>query len=153
MIELQDSVYVAAPPERVWAWLSDLPVHYREWHPAHVSCRYERGESLQVGTILYVEEYLHGRLHKLHLRATAVEPGHLLRYVTRAFRGAFVVEPVGEGTSFTAQLSFGTRTPLVGGALDALLRSVLSARLTAFRTHMHEEGENLKRLLEQESSA
>jgi len=153
MVELQDSVFIEAPPERVWAWLSDLPVHYREWHPAHISCRYERGESLQVGTILYVEESLHGRVHKLHLRATEVVAGHLLRYETPAFAGAFVLEPVGDGTSFTAQLSFGARAPLVEGALDALLRRMLSGRLAAFRTHMHEEGENLKRLLEQETNA
>jgi len=153
MVELQDSVFIEAPPARVWAWLGDLPLHYREWHPAHVSCRYERGESLQVGTVLYVEESLHGRVHKLHLRATEIESGHLLRYETRAFKGAFVVEPVDEGTNFTAQVSFGTRAPLVGGALDALLRRAMSGRLAAFRTHMHEEGQNLKRLLEQENNA
>lgn len=151
MIRLRDSILIDVPPERVWAWLVELPAHYRAWHPAHVTCRYERGTSLEVGAVLYVEEELHGRRHRLCLQATEVIPGRVMRYRSRGFRGAFLLEPVTGGTRFTAELDFGIRTPGIGSALDAIMRRVLAGRLAAFRTHMRQEGENLKRVLEREA--
>lgn len=148
MIRLADSTVINVPPERVWAWLNELPTHYREWHPAHVLCRYERGEGLEVGAVLYVEEYLHGRKHRLRLEATEVVPGRVMRYRNHAFTGRFLLEPANGGTRFTAELHFGISTPVIGYLLDALLQAVLGRRLAAFQTHMREEGGNLKRLLE-----
>ncbi len=149
MIELRDSTFIDARPKHVWTWIEEMPLHYREWHPDHVTCRYEGGQVLRTGTVLHVEERLHGRLHRLRLRATEVVPGEVVRYASRGFAGAFIIAPEGDGTRFTAELSFGTRTPIVGRALDAVASFVLRSRLEAFRKHMHEEGENLKRLLEQ----
>lgn len=151
MIRLRDSILIDVPPERVWAWLNELPTHYREWHPAHVTCRYDRGECLEVGAVLYVEEYFHERVHRLRLRATEVVPGRVMRYRNHGFTGAFLLEPANGGTCFTAELNFGIRTPVIGHLLDALLQRVLGSRLAAFQTHMREEGENLKRVLEREA--
>jgi hypothetical protein len=148
MIRLTDSILIEASPERVWAFFDDLPTHYREWHEDHVTCRYELGKCLQVGAVLYVEERLHGRLHRLRLRATEVVPGRVMRYRSHGFSGAFLLEPAHGGTRFTAELHFGTSAPVIGYVLDALLRTVLGRRLAAFQTHMREEGESLKRLLE-----
>jgi len=148
VIRLRNSILIDVPPKRVWAWLNDLPLHYREWHPGHVTCRYEQGKSLEVGSVLYVEEYLHQRLHRLRLRATQVEPGRLLRYRNPAFRGAFLLEPVERGTRFTAELDFGTRIPIIAPALDAVLRKLLARQLADLQVHMGEEGRNLKRVLE-----
>lgn len=153
MILLRDSIVIGAPPERVWAWLEHLPENYRAWHPAHVGCHYDHGTSLEVGTVLYVEERLHGRLHKLRLRATDVVPARALHYRSRGFRGAFLIEPSNGATRFTAELAFGIQAPVIGAALDAVLLRLLKRRLEALRTHMREEGGNLKRLLERDSSA
>jgi hypothetical protein len=148
VIQLRESILIDVPPERVWGWLGELPDHYRAWHPAHVSCRYEHGRRLEVGTVLYVEEYLHHRLHRLRLRATEVVPNRLLGYRGRGFAGAFRLEPANGGTRFTAELDLGTRAPVVGHVLDAVIRLLLGRRLAAMRSHVREEGENLKRLLE-----
>lgn len=148
MIQLRDTVDIQAPPERVWAWLNELPHHYRDWHPAHIDCRYIRGDNLAVGAVLQVNEYLHEKPHSLMLHADVVVPDRLLRYSGRGFRGAFILEPVDEGTRFTAELEFGICLPLGGRLLDVVLRRVLAKRLSAFQTHMREEGENLRRLLE-----
>jgi hypothetical protein len=125
-----------------------LPRHYREWHPSHVRCWYKQGNALAPGTVLGVEEELHGRIHRLTLRATAVEPNRLLQYSTWGLRGAFLLEAADGGTRFTATLSFGTEMPLIGRAADRLARRVFGSRLAAVQRHMHEEGRNLKRLLE-----
>ena len=153
MIRLRDSILIDVPPERVWAWLNELPIHYREWHPAHVACWYERGRSLEVGAVLYVVEHLHDRLHRLRLRATDVVPGRVLRYRNHAFAGAFLVEAANGRTCFTAELTFGLRTPVLGDLFDAVVRRVLARRLATIQTHMREEGENLKRLVEEEHAA
>ena len=46
MITLRDTILIAVPPERVWAWLSDPPLNYRSWHPAHVGCQLSGGTRL-----------------------------------------------------------------------------------------------------------
>jgi hypothetical protein len=153
VIQLTDSTFIDAPPEDVWTWLERMPLHDKKWHPDHVICRYERGQVLQTGTVLHVEERLLGRLQRLRLRATAVVPGRLARYRSRGFAGTFVAAPEGEGTQSTAELSFGTSAPIVGRTLDAVASLALRSRLEAFQTHVREEGENLRRLLQQERGA
>ena len=148
MVELRDTVFIHVPPERVWAWLNDLPRHYREWHPAHLGCRFVRGDRLAAGAILQIDEQLHGQPHSLRLRAIAVVPCRLLRYSGRGFKGAFMLEPVEDGTRFTATLEFGLKLPLVERLGDVVLRRWLAQRLSAVQGHMHEEGQNLKQLLE-----
>lgn len=153
MIQLRDTVVIHVPPERVWAWLNDLPLHYREWHPAHRECRYVRGDRLTVGAIVQMDEQLHGKAHSLTIHASAVVPHRLLRYRGRGFQGAFLLEPADGGTRFTAELELGLRWPLVGSLLDMVWRRVLAHRLSAIQVHMHEEGQNLKQLLESRHAA
>ena len=153
MIRLRDSITIHVPPEQIWTWLNELPAHYLQWHPAHVRCRYDHGDRLEPGAVLYVEEVLHGRLHRLRLRATQVVPERALHYRGPGFKGAFLLAPADGSTSFTAELSFGTPLPILSAILDPLLRLVLGRRLTEFESHMHEEGLNLKRLLEREHAA
>ena len=148
VVRLHDTVLIQVPPDRVWAWLTDLPRHYREWHPAHLDCRYVRGNSLTTGAALQVVEQLHGKPHSLKLHATVVVPNRLLRYTGRGFQGAFILEPAERGTCFTAELELGIHLPVVGRLLDTVLRRLLAKRLTAFQVHMREEGQKLKELLE-----
>ncbi len=150
MIRLRDSITINVPVDQVWTWLNALPTHYRQWHPAHVTCRYEHGDHLEVGAVLYVEEILHDRLHRLRLRATHVVSGRALHYRGRGFTGAFLLEPANGSTSFTAELAFGTRLKVLGVILDSVLRRVLGRRLAELQSHMYEEGVNLKRLVETE---
>lgn len=153
MIQLRDTILINTPPEKVWTWLNDLPGHYREWHPAHIACRYERGQRLEAGAVLYAEEFLHDRLHRLRLQATEVVPGRALYYRGLGFTGAFLLEPVNGLTNFTAELDIGMRFGILGSILDTALRLVLGDRLAAFQAHMREEGVNLKRLLEEGHAA
>jgi hypothetical protein len=150
VVQLRDSVLIHVPPERVWAWLNELPRHYRAWHPAHADCRYVRGDRLTVGAVLQVDEQLHEKPHSLRLHADVVVPYRLLRYSGRGFRGAFVLEPAKEGTRFIAELEFGLALPLVGRLIDVVLRRLLANRLAAVQVHMREEGVSLKQLLEAE---
>lgn len=53
--------------------------------------------------------------------------------------GAFEITPQGERTAFRATIQY---------RFGRLSRFLLARRINALQTHMHEEGENLERLLE-----
>ena len=61
-------------------------------------------------------------------------------------KGAFVIVEREPGVSFTAEICFGTETPLLGGLLDRVLHACMGRRLAALQQHMVEEGRNLKRI-------
>lgn len=149
MIVLRDVVEIGVAPEEVFDFLVHLDEHYRAWHPDHVSARWVTGAPGAEGSVLLVEERLHGATHHLKLRVTANRPNRELRYrIAVGVRGAFRIEPLAEGLRFIAELSFGWSTPVIGPLLDFLARHLLGARLEALRRHMEEEGVLLKALLE-----
>jgi hypothetical protein len=149
MIELCDTVVVEAAPEVVWQWLESLPDHYRAWHPDHAAARWVEGHGFEPHAVLEAHEVLHGRMHRLRMTLTEVEPVHLVRYtVWPGVTGELRVEPVGSGTAFTACIALGTRAPVLGPALDLVLTRVLRGHIEALRQHQQEEGVRLKALLE-----
>jgi hypothetical protein len=153
VIRLRDTVTIAVRPETVWHWFENLSRHYRAWHPAHLDCRHVRGDRLAAGAVIQMDEEVHVRRHSLTLRADRVVPGRLLRYSASGLRGAFILEPAGAGTRFTAEMEVGSRLPVVGRLLDAVLRRLLARQLSAIAPHVREEGVNLKRLLEWQARA
>jgi uncharacterized protein YndB with AHSA1/START domain len=149
MIELRDTVEIEVPPAEVWRWLERLPEHYCEWHPDHIGMRRIRGMPLVAGSVMEAEEMLHGRRHRLRTKLTHVEPGRSVRYrMFPGLGGGFDIAPSGRGSRFTATVRIGFRIPLVGPLVDAILRRTIGRRLEAIRRHQHEEGTNLKTLLE-----
>ncbi len=109
----------------MWAWLADLPQHYTAWHPAHTRCGYAKGHCLETGAVLAVEEELHGRPHRLRLRATEVVQNRLVRYSSPGTRGVFRLEEVNGGTRFTATLGFGVAVPILGRIAGSNLKRLL----------------------------
>ncbi len=149
MIEVRDEVEIRASPEQVFDWLAHLSQNYLAWHPDHRSCRYLRGEPLQVGSVVEIEELLHGKPHRMRFRVTAVDPNARLRYRIAGFgEGGFAAEPRDGGVLFVADLRIGTRVLVVGALVDAVLAGLFRGRIEALCRHMAEEGQNLKRLLE-----
>jgi hypothetical protein len=152
VIALRDETTIDVKPERLFTWLAYLQDNYLAWHPDHIKCELLKGTSiLEVGAVLYFEEVLHGAHHKLTFRTTRVIPNRRLEYAAKfGLTGAFEVKPKEDGLLFIAELGVGTRFPVLSWLVDRILLSLFSDRLVAMRTHMVEEGENLKRLLEEE---
>lgn len=150
MRELRDSVEIDVPPERVWGWLERLADNYTDWHPAHVSARWERGAPNRVGSVLRAVEELGGHREELRFELTAVEPPRRFEYrllgpiSVLLPGGAFTVGPSDGGSRFTAAISY-----RFGRLTERLFRS----RTAMLRRHMSEEGENLKRILESAPAA
>ena len=149
---LRDTVEIKASPEQVFGWLAHFKENYLAWHPDHVECRYLKGNPIEEGWIIYCEEYLHGKLHRFKFEVTKVEPNSRIDFKSGfGMAGAFIVEPRGANSLFTAETYVGTKAPLLGKLFDKLMWTFLGSRLKAGKRHMAEEGQNLKSILEEDS--
>ncbi len=105
---------------------------------------------MEHGSVLSVEEFLHGKLHRLKMRITNVIADREIRYrMAPGLFGAFRIEPRNGHAQFTAEIAIGWNLPLLGFLLDGVLRLLLSQQLQGLEQHMHEEGENLRKLFEE----
>jgi hypothetical protein len=150
MIALRDTIEIRTSPEQVF----DFFVHFREnfmaWHPDHVRCWYLEDGPLQEGSVFFVQEYLHTKMRTLEFLVTRLVPYSRIEYrIPPMVRGAFAVEQRGPDILFTAEICFGTRTPLLGDVLDGMLHMLMGRRLAALKQHMVEEGRTLKLILEE----
>ncbi len=145
MVTLEDSVNINATPEDIFKWFDNIVKNYKSWHRDHKTAELGIGDSFQEGSILYVEECLGGKLEKLTCEVTKYVPNRLIEYKILSSEsvvcsgGSFKVKPYSTGSSFTATLSF---------RFGYILSKLMPAKLDAIKTHMKEEGENLKKILE-----
>ena len=148
MIRLRDVINIETAPGKVYDWFLHLEDNYLSWHPAHVSCKYLKGNPLEDGAVLYAEEYLHGRLHKLKFKLREAVPKREFTYqIYPGLGGAFKIRPTETGTEFTAQIDIGWSIPFLGTLLDRFLETAFSGHIESIRQHMKEEGVNLRTLL------
>jgi hypothetical protein len=145
---LKDSIEMKTAPEKIFNALIKVfssEEYFKRWHKDHVKCQWCKGKPFEIGSVLYIEEYLHGELHKMTFLGTKLEPNRKIEY--RLFlptsiicpKGSFSIEPKGDSCIFTATLSF---------RLGWLFSIVAKGRVEAIKKHMKEEGENLRKLLE-----
>lgn len=151
MVILRDTVEINAPVKEVYSFFLHFQENYLAWHPDHTFCRYLTDGPLRIGSVIYVEEVLHGRPHRLKMRLTGLELNSRIDY--QLFPGAwgsFIFDQKDARTSlFTAELRFGLALPILGKLLDPILRLLLSSQLQGIERHMNEEGKNLKKGMEQ----
>ncbi|MDH5465309.1 MAG: hypothetical protein OEW60_06730 [Thiovulaceae bacterium] len=149
MIILQDKITINVKPSVLFEWFEHLDKNYLLWHQDHLACHYEKGDSLKVGSVIYVQEYLHGKLHSLKFRLTKVVTNRMFEYrIIAGVNGSFQFLENKDRTDFIAQLRFGYTISLLGPLLDSLAKVVFSFQIKALKQHMKEEGENLRSLLE-----
>jgi hypothetical protein len=150
---LQHSIEIRTSPERIFEFFRHLHLgeNYRRLHPEdHVLIHWVRGEPWQEGSVVYAEQYAHGKLHKLKYIITRVVPNReiefspLSRFLRIYFpRNTFSVEQRGYTSVFTATVHI-----RVGWLMKKLARKKFEAAIESARKHVREEGENLKDLLE-----
>ncbi|MFX0206114.1 MAG: hypothetical protein ACFFDT_09015, partial [Candidatus Hodarchaeota archaeon] len=110
-------------------------------------CSWIKGEPFEVGSILYCEEYLHGDLHKMKFLGTKTVQNQKIEYKLLfpmsiiCPKGSFLIEPKEGYSIFTATLSF---------RFGWFFQKFFRTRVEVITQHMKEEGENLKKLLENE---
>jgi len=156
-IVLTDSVEIGVTPEKVFDFFLQIvdDASYRTWHPSdHVALRWISGNPFEEGSVAYAEEYLHGKLHKLKFRISKIVPNREIEYaplsrLLRIFfpKNRFEIKPSGDGCIFTAEVHL-----RIGRIAKVLAKRKLEVGLSSVRKHMKEEGENLKRILEERNS-
>ena len=116
--------------------------------------RWIRGEPWTEGAVLYAEELLHGKIHKLKFVVSKIVPEREIVYVPAIpllrfyFPGnRFLIEPTREGCMFIAEASF-----RIGKLFKWLAGRKLERGLQSVKKHMREEGENLKKILENDQT-
>ena len=143
-----DSIKIKAPPEKVFNFLRGLKddESYKAWHPDHVVLRWVEGGPFQEGSVLYFEEYLHGKLHKAKFICTKVIPNRLIEYrppfpLSIFFpQNQFAIESTSDGGCiFTATIKI---------RMGPFSRKLSGKQIEGVKRHMKEEGENLKTALE-----
>ena len=149
MVIVEDHIQIDRPAETVFEWFDHFADDYVSWHNRdHVTARWVKGKNFEEGSILYSEEYLGGKFEKISAKVTkkvenrSIEYRFLFPTSMICSGGSFNVEPSNGGSVFTAKLYF---------RFGKLLSKVYPSRLDAIRKHMKEEGENLKKLLENKS--
>jgi hypothetical protein len=149
MATIKDSIGIKSTPEKIFEDLIKVfstQKDFKRWHKDHVKCQWIKGKPFEEGSILYVEEFYHGELHKMKFRSTQLEPNRKIEYRLLfpmsiiCPKGSFIVEPKGESCIFTAILNF---------RFGWLLSRFANSKVEAMRDHMREEGENLKKIVEE----
>ncbi|MFX1284802.1 MAG: SRPBCC family protein [Promethearchaeota archaeon] len=148
MITLIDSIDVKTTPGKLFDGLIKVfssKENYIQWHKDHVKCSWIKGQPFELGSILYCEEYLHGELHKMKFLTTKKEPNRIIEYKLLfpmsiiCPKGSFIIEPKDGSSIFTATLSF---------RFGWFFQKFAKRRVEAITMHMKEEGENLRKILE-----
>ena len=150
METIKDTIEIKTTPQKIFDGLIKVfssQEHFKEWHKDHVRCQWLNGKPFEEGSILYVEEHLHGKLHKMRFLSTQLEPNRRIEYRLLfpmsiiCPRGSFSVEPKRGSCIFTATLTF---------RFSWFLKKYANDNVVAMKDHMREEGENLKKIIERD---
>ncbi len=154
-VVLSHSIEIRTTPEAIFDFFYNLDdASYRAWHPEdHVSFRRIKGQPWEEGSVVHAEEYMHGKLHKLKFQVTKVVPNKRIEFApaSRFLRiyfpkNTFEVEQNGDTCLFTA-----TGHIRIGRLVKTFAKKKLEQGLASVNKHIKEEGENLKRILENQT--
>lgn len=149
MKKLRDEVVVDAPPADVFEFFRSMDEErYLAWHREHLAFHYVEGDRIEEGARAFFEEDVGDEHFASTVTYTEVRPAEYIEFrdedwLTRLFnpKNTFAFEPVDRGTRVVAEIH------LRIGPLERL-SSQVHHELEELRRHMREEGENLKRLVE-----
>lgn len=143
---LEETTGINSPPRDIFRFFENMRENYDRWHPDHIEFRWVDGDGLTQGAEAYFEERIAGDLQKKQVRFTEVVPDRYIKFKpTSRLSGllmpsiSFAIDPRVEGCYFTQRIK--VRTGPIGARLNR-------REFDAVRTHMREEGENLKTILE-----
>jgi len=148
---LKDSIEINTTPEKIWGFFTDLETNYKAWHPEdHVLFRWTKGKPMESGSNWYAEEIVHGKVFKLRGTVGEVIPNRKIVFkyslpislVAPGFE--WLIEPKGADSVFTANSYL-----RAGNFIRILSKKEMDMKLEMTLKHTKEEGENLKKLLEE----
>ncbi|MCC5971963.1 MAG: SRPBCC family protein [Pararhodobacter sp.] len=146
-LTFEDRIFIAATPERGFAFFEKMEENYTRWHPDHIAFEWRKGRGLAVGNVFWFDEWIGGKRMAKQVRLVEVVPARLMVFeptfwLLRAFlpRMSFAFIPEPGGFIFEAKI--------VMRGIGALGRRLNRRDFLAVERHMAQEGQNLKNLLE-----
>jgi len=145
-MDVQQSIEIAAPPEKVWPHLAD-PNQVREWYTTLVTFRYTGGGPPGRGARVYAEEKGPGMLMRLDFEVSEWRPErevalHLVSGTgVKAYDQRWALEPSPAGSRFT----FSEHVELPYGVFGRLIEGVAGR---SSESHVREMLARLKELSE-----
>jgi hypothetical protein len=143
---LEETTGIDASPEEIFEFFEEMDANYERWHPDHVAFRWLDGGGLEAGAEACFEERIAGKLQKKTVRFTEIVPDRYIEFKpTSRLVGllmphiSFTIDPGRDGCTLTQRIK--VRTGPIGARLNR-------REFDAVRTHMTEEGQNLKTILE-----
>jgi len=155
MISFKDETIIMAPPERVYHFLTHIDTLYKQWHTKdHVFCRVLYGSIDKKGSVMHFFEWVGRFPLYLIAKTTKAEKNSYLEYapvfplsLLKLGMGSFTIEKISDKeTKLIAYVGVGYDLPVIGLLLDFIVKKLIS--FGAIRKHMKEEGENIKKYLE-----
>lgn len=145
---LKETTDVKASSEEVFRFFEEMEENYERWHPDHITFRWTEKGELQQGAEAYFEERIAGKLQRKTVKFVEVTSDRYLEFKPTSFLVgllmpyiSFTIDARPDGCELTQRIK--VRTGPIGARLN-------KREFNAVRTHMREEGENLKSILENE---
>ena len=148
---LMHEVAINTSPEKIWGFLINIESNYKAWHPEdHILFRWIKGAPFEKGSSFYAEQLMLGEKVKYKGKITDCIPG---RKITMKF--SFPLSLI------TEKIEMITESRETGAIFRHLTymkfkflsRTIFKKRnikmLNDMDAHVRTEGENMKRILEQ----
>ena len=157
MVKITEETIIHTKAEDVWNFLTTLQKgdNYKNWHPTdHIKMICLKGNGETVSSQFYFEEYIGKTILKLSYQITISEKNKYLEYSTifplsllRLGKGSFSITPVDiNSVKMTAYLEYGYTITILGDIIDQIFNLVFKRK--SLEKHIHDEGENIKKILE-----
>jgi hypothetical protein len=145
-VVLKDTVEINTTPEEIWKFWVNMDKNYKTWHPEdHIVFRWTKGKPMEEGSTIYAEEVVGGKSVKGKTTCVDVVPNRKFSLKVPFPRSLFckyeyLIEPRGTKTAFNA---------ITYLKYPSFARKHIQSLIELGEKHVREEGENLKKLLEQ----
>jgi len=152
MISITEETIINIPAKNVFNFLVNIDSMYKIWHPKdHVFCNVLSGSLVKKGCRFHFLEIINGFPLYLVARITEVRENEYLEYVPsfpfsllKTGKAYFKIEKISENQSrLIAYVEYGNQF------FDSIINFFV--KTIAVKKHINEEGENLKRYLEQKN--
>jgi hypothetical protein len=152
MVRLEHSVAINTAPDKVWEFFTNIERNYAVWYPhEHVRWEWTKGKPFELGSTLYSEQYMLGDLGKLKGTISESVPNKKIT-IELSFPASiispkleWILSDKGKETVFTA-----VTYVKFNKVFRILFRSQMEKSIEGIEKHVAIEGENLKKILENE---
>ena len=156
---LKDAIEIKTTPEKIWEFFYNLEQNYKTWHPEdHIIFQWTKGKPMEVGSNFYAEEFVMGKIKKFKGTIDEIIPNRKIVFkysfplflVSPGFE--WQIEPKGSNSVFTS-ISIVRCEKFMRKLLKYSEYKGIETLIKVGKKHVKEQGENLKKILENRDSA